>query len=142
MDIIHYFQINSSIEKVFQAISSARGISKWWSLDASGHSELGAILDLDFGPGYQWQGQVTSMVAPIEFELLLIKADSDWINSTVGFQLSSVQNLVDVRFYHKGWEKANDHYYISGYCWAMYLRIMKRYVEYGENVEYHQRLNV
>ncbi|GJM30407.1 MAG: hypothetical protein DHS20C17_30420 [Cyclobacteriaceae bacterium] len=142
MDIVHYLQINSTIENVYHAISTSRGIASWWSLSASGHSELGAILELDFGPGYQWQAQVTGMVSPTEFELILTKADPDWIDSTVGFQLSGNQNLIDVRFYHKGWKEANDHYYTSCYCWAMYLRIMKRYVEHGETVDYHQRLDV
>ena len=36
----------------------------------------------------------------------------------------------------------NDHYKISSYCWAMYLRILKRYVESGEEVPYENRLNV
>lgn len=140
MDIIHYFQVNSPVEPVFETISTSKGISKWWSLDADGHSELGAILNLDFGPDYQWQAQVTQMVPPHEFELTLIKSDPDWMNSIVGFLLSPGQNGTDVRFYHKGWKEASDHYYISCYCWAMYLRVMKRYVEYGEFVEYEERL--
>ena len=142
MDIIHYLQVNSTLEKVYPVISTPRGISSWWSLDASGHTELGAILNLDFGPGYQWQAQVVEMVPLVEFELLLTKADLDWVNTTVGFQLTRAENHVDVRFSHKGWSEASDHYYISCYCWAMYLRLMKRYVEHGETVEYQQRLNV
>ena len=142
MDIIHYLQINAPTETVFQTISTAGGISKWWSQDAKGHAELGAILNLDFGPDYQWQAQITRMVQPVEFELLMIKTDPDWQDSTVGFQLCSAPNATDVRFYHRGWKEANDHYYISCYCWAMYLRLLKRFVEHGEEVEYADRLKV
>jgi uncharacterized protein YndB with AHSA1/START domain len=141
MDIIHYFQVSSPIESVYQAISTPSGISKWWSLDTKGHSELGGLLELDFGPGYQWQAQVTQMVPPHEFELTLIKADDDWLDTTVSFQLSTTSNGTEVRFSHQGWKTASDHYYISNYCWAMYLRIMKRYVEHGETVDYNQRLH-
>ncbi len=140
MDIIHYLQINSSIDSVYETISTPRGISNWWALNATGHSELGGILELDFGPGYQWQAQITEMVPPGEFEVTLIKADHDWIDTTVGFQLTNYDKVIDLRFYHKGWKAANDHYYISCYCWAMYLRIMKRYLEHGETVPYHDRL--
>ena len=142
MDIVHYFLVNSSIESVYKAISTSSGIAKWWAREAEGHSELGALLDLDFGPGYQWQAQVTQMVPPTEFELVLVKADPDWVDSTVGFQLTAIQKATDVRFFHRGWKEANEHYYISCYCWAMYLRIMKRYVEHGEEVAYEERLNV
>ena len=142
MDIVHYLQVNGDQEKIYQVISTPRGISKWWSLDASGHSELGAVLDLDFGPGYQWQAQVIEMVPPVEYTLLLIRADPDWINTTVGFHLEQSDGAVNVRFHHKGWDQASEHYYISCYCWAMYLRLMKRYVEHGEVVDYDQRLSV
>ena len=30
----------------------------------------------------------------------------------------------------------------SCYCWVMYLRILKRYVEHGEMVPYERRLDV
>jgi len=142
MDIVHYLQVNGELEKVYQVISTPRGISKWWSQDASGHSELGALLDLDFGPGYQWQAQVIEMVPPVEYTLLLTRADQDWLNTTVSFHLEQADGQVNVRFHHKGWNQANQHYYISCYCWAMYLRLMKRYIEHGEVVDYEQRLNV
>ena len=83
------------------------------------------------------------MVAPHEFEIALIKADSDWLDSTIRFELaSSGDQAVQLKFHHQGWNQANDHYYISCYCWAMYLRLMKRYVEFGEFVPYPDRLNV
>ena len=35
-----------------------------------------------------------------------------------------------------------EHFRISSYCWAMYLRVLKRGVEFGEAVPYKDRLNV
>jgi uncharacterized protein YndB with AHSA1/START domain len=142
IDIVHYFQVNSPIEAVYQAVSTSRGISKWWSKDASGHAETGALLELDFGPDYQWQAQVSLMVPPNEFELTMTRADPDWMDSTVSFELAPCENGTNVKFYHRGWKEANEHYYISCYCWAMYLRLLKRFVEHGELVDYSERLNV
>lgn len=53
--------------------------------------------------------------------------------------LSSAET--EVRFSHKGWPDDNDHYRISTFCWAMYLRLMKKYVEDGTVVEYSKRLD-
>ena len=47
-----------------------------------------------------------------------------------------------VRLYHLGWAQLNDHYRTSRYCWPMYLRILRRSLEYGESVPYEQRLDV
>ena len=74
IDIIHYLSISASIEAVFETISTAKGISRWWSSDASGHSELGSLLELEFTDDIHWQAQVTQMVAPHELELTLLKS--------------------------------------------------------------------
>ncbi len=39
-----------------------------------------------------------------------------------------------LRFAHRGWPEANDHYRTSSFFWAMYLRFMKRHLETGEQV--------
>ena len=36
---------------------------------------------------------------------------------------------------------ANEHWRISCYCWAMYLRLIRRYLEYGETIPYESRLD-
>ena len=41
-----------------------------------------------------------------------------------------------------GWPTPHEHCRISSFCWAMYLRILKRHLEFGENVPYVQRLDV
>jgi len=56
--------------------------------------------------------------------------------------LNDKENLTEVSFYHVGWKENNEHYKISCYCWAMYLRILKRYIEFGEEVAYEKRLSV
>jgi hypothetical protein len=43
---------------------------------------------------------------------------------------------------HRAHGHQSEHYRISCYCWAMYLRILKRYLEHGEQVPYAKRLDV
>jgi uncharacterized protein YndB with AHSA1/START domain len=141
-DIVHDFPIMAPIEKVFAAISTPAGFDAWWTSTSSGHAEMGAEYQLGFGPGYDWVAVVTRCTENSEFELKLTKADKDWFGSRVGFSLASKPGLTQVRFHHTGWPDVNEHYRISCYCWAMYLRIMKRNVEVGEVVAFEDRLNV
>ncbi|TDI71018.1 MAG: SRPBCC domain-containing protein [Bacteroidetes bacterium] len=141
-DIYHDFQINATPEKVFEGIASPEGVSAWWSLSTVGKPNEGEVYDLDFGPGYQWKAKVTYSVRPSEFEWEMIEADDDWRGTRIGFRLEADGEKTSVRFHHKGWPHENDHYRISCYCWAMYLRILKRHVEHGEFVPYEDRLNV
>ena len=46
-----------------------------------------------------------------------------------------------VRFRHVGWPAPNEHWRISNFCWAMYLRVLRRSLEYGEAVPYEGRLD-
>jgi hypothetical protein len=61
----------------------------------------------------------------------------------VGFALEDLGNgRTWVRFHHTGWPDASEHYRTSSHCWALYLRILRRFVEHGETVPYADRLNV
>ena len=69
-------------------------------------------------------------------------ADKDWMGSRVTFMLDEQKGRTNVRFSHTGWKEENEHYRTSSFCWAMYLRLLKRYIEAGEFVEYERRLDV
>jgi len=141
-DIFHHFQIKAARREVFQAIATPAGLDTWWTKRASGKPEEGAEYELGFGPGYEWRAIVTRCVPDVEFELQLTSAQADWQGTLVGFQLDEQNGVTQARFHHLGWPEANEHYRISCYCWAMYLRLLKRYVEFGEVVPYEDRLDV
>ena len=141
-DIFHSFTINAPLKKVFEGISTTEGLDNWWSKTSEGKPGIDEMYKLYFGPPYDWSGIVSKYIADKEFELIITDAHVDWIDTKVGFLLNNKNDVTEVHFYHKGWPQNNEHYRISCYCWAMYLRILKRYLEYGEQVPYENRLNV
>ena len=141
-DILQDFPIQAPPDRVFAAVSAPALLDEWWTLRSSGEPATGSTYDLDFGPGYQWQAVVTRSVPQSAFELTLTRADPDWLGTTVGFELSPAGSGTRVRFPHRGWPDANDHYRTSCHCWALYLRILRRHLEHGESVPYEERLDV
>lgn len=141
-DIFHYFPVNAPIEKVFEIISTPTGLDKWWTTNSSGKSAIGEIFKFHFEPDYNWTAIVSKYIPDKEFELTMQISDNDWQTSKVGFHLIDKNNSTEVQFYHTGWNSDNEHYRISNFCWAMYLRILKRSLEFGEFVPYADRLNV
>ena len=141
-DILHDFPINAPIARVFEAVSTPAGLDQWWTKRSAGAAESGATWELFFGPEYDWRATVTRCAPPTEFELELVLAMDDWIGSRVGFALEPNAGATQVRFRHRGWGDASEHYRTSSYCWAMYLRILKRHLEHGEVVPYEVRLDV
>lgn len=140
-DIIQNFPIKASAAQVFEAISTPLGLANWWTKRSSGEPMSGAEWELWFGPEYDWSATVSRFVPNAEFELKFTKADDDWIGTRVGFVLKEKNGVTQIRFHHLGWPEANDHYEVSCYCWALYLRLLRRYVENGEVVLYEQRLD-
>ena len=141
-DILQDFPIAAPPARVYEAVSTPAILDEWWTIRSSGHAELGGSYTLDFGPGYLWTAQVARAEPGTAFELRLTSADADWTGTTVGFELEPNGNGTQVRFHHRGWPSANEHYRISNHCWAMYLRILRRHVEHGESVPYDERLAV
>lgn len=141
-DIFHHFPIAASAARVFDAIATPEGLDAWWTKTATGRPDEGEEYELWFGPGSDWRATVSRAVEGREFELTLTRADDDWRGTKVGFALDEQDGRTQVRFHHTGWPSANDHFRTSTFCWAMYLRLLKRYVENGEVVPYDDRLDV
>ena len=141
-DIRLEFPVAAPASEVFRAISTPTGLNAWWTLEAEGTAERDGRYRLGFGPGYDWTGVVTKYEAGRILEWRIQDAMPDWEGTLVGFDLEETEGRTRVRFHHTGWPEANAHRESSCYCWAMYLRIMKRWIELDEEVPYGDRLNV
>lgn len=116
-------------------------MNSWWTKTCSGSAVAGAEFKLGFGPDFQWIAQVLK-IDSTSFELTFTRAMNDWKGTKMGFHLVEVDGYTNVEFYHCGWREVSEHFRTTSYCWAMYLRLLKRYVEFGEVVEYEKRLEV
>jgi uncharacterized protein YndB with AHSA1/START domain len=139
-DILHDFPIRVPPARVFEAVSTPAGLDRWWTARSTGAPGVGFEYQLWFGPEYDWRATVSQCDPPRAFELTVTVAMPDWTGTRVGFQLEERPFGTQVRFWHAGWAAADDHFRTSSYCWAMYLRILQRALEHGEDVPYPDRL--
>lgn len=140
--ILHDFPIEAPPSRVFRAVSAPADLDEWWTARSAGEPRLGAEYELWFGPRYDWRARVARCTPDAEFELELTRADREWVGTKVGFRLQATGGGTAVRFSHTGWPEETEQYRVSCYCWAMYLRILRRYLEHGERVPYERRLDV
>jgi uncharacterized protein YndB with AHSA1/START domain len=140
-DILHDVPIAAPAARVFDAISSPAGLDAWWTLGASGEARVGADYELFFGEEYDWRATVTRCVADRTFALGMTHASDDWLGTTVSFVLEPQDGATLLHFAHTGWRSASDHYRATSFCWAMYLRVLKRWIERGDAVAYEHRLD-
>lgn len=138
-EILHDFFIRSTPEKVFDAISTPNQLDNWWSLESAGEPVVGEEYRLYFGEPWDWRARVTRCQPHRSFEWEMTKAMDDWVGTRVGFELEAVQGGTKVRFHHRGWAEAGEHFRISSYCWGTLLRLMKVYVETGAVLAHAER---
>src|SRR5262249_39081689 len=131
-DIYQDFPIEAPPSRVFDAVSAPAGLDQWWTKRSAGRPAIGAEYELWFGPQYEWRARVSGCVPEREFELEMTRADGDWVGTRVGFKLDAKGVGTWVRFTHTGWPTLNEHFRVSCHCWALYLRILRRYLEHGE----------
>lgn len=138
-DIFHNVYIHESPEKVFHAISKGEEIEKWWTKRSSGKAIVGEVFNLYFSDDYDWKAKLISVAENEKCKWQMLKADKDWIHTRFGFQLFKRNNITLAEFSHVGWPEINEHYKRSNYCWAMYLQLLKWYVETGNTTIFEER---
>jgi uncharacterized protein YndB with AHSA1/START domain len=142
-DIIQEFTMKAPPERVFEMFSTPDGLDRWWTKSSSGEPKEGAEYTLSFGPGYDWRGTVTRCVPSSAVEFLMHDSHADWDGTRLGCELKpEAPGVTRVCFYHTGWPEGNEHWRVSCHCWAMYLRVLRRYLEYGETVPFEKGLEV
>jgi len=141
-NIQHDLAVKAEPGTVYDVITTPEGLDQWWTRKASGRAEVGQEYELWFGPEADWRARVTEAVPGRGFAVEMTGADADWLGTRVRFVLEPAEGGTMVRFSHSGWRSENEHFRVSSYCWAMYLRLMRRYAEAGEQVPYEDRLIV
>ena len=141
-EIKHSLQIKTSIDRVFDGISTPQGLDIWWTKSSAGVPAVDEEYMLFFGASYDWRAKVTRCNSPAVFELTITDANEIWKGTRIEFNLSQIDGITQLDFIHADWKEEVENFRVSSYCWAMYLRLLKRYLEHGEVVEYEKRLEV
>ncbi len=137
--ILFSFPIHATPARVFEVVAQPAGLNAWWPISSSGSPGLGHRYEFDFGPGYRWKAEVTDYSTDRVIEWTMVEADEDWIGTRIRFELAPAEAGTRVEFAHLGWRDEYEHFRVSAFCWAAYLRLLRRHVEHGDIVPYEQR---
>ncbi len=131
MDIIIGIEIETTAQKLFEALTTASGIAAWWT-KAKTQAAVGAINEYAFG-----QGTVTFRVDKLEPNKAVgwsaQDVPPDWKGTRVLFELSdgARAGAVTLRFSHAGFPAMTPVVAFTNYAWAQFLRSLKLFLETG-----------
>ncbi len=153
VDIRHTLVIEALPQLIYQALTTAEGLSSWWTPHTEARPEIGAIAHFPFGDNYVKEMGIIEL-APDEFvKWHCLKGDKEWIGTSLTFKLVQPNESAMVTahpevkgqleqgtlaiktvllFEHKNWKDYSPSYAECNYTWAIFLRSLKLYCETGK----------
>jgi len=131
MDIIMGIELETSTEKLYEALTTEAGIAAWWT-KAKLQPAAGGLNEFAFGAG-----TVTFRTDKLErgksVGWVAEQVPPDWKDTRVLFELSdgSRPGCVTLRFSHVGFKSVSPVVAFTNYAWAQFLRSLKLYLETG-----------
>jgi uncharacterized protein YndB with AHSA1/START domain len=138
-DIYQKFNINESMQHVFDGFCSPRQLNNWWTKRCSGKPQMNELYNFYFSDEYNWYAKVIHVVPGKELTWQMTGAMEDWMGTLVGFVLAPEKSGTSVSFFHKNWQETNDHFAITTFCWGQLLNGLKNYLEKGEIIPFEKR---
>lgn len=137
MAIIHHqVSINAPVAKVYQAISTADGISTWWDKQTPVQTDRGLVLEHNPGPEHGIvQLRVVELVPNqrIEWECISTHPASSpasvWTGTHFIFELDDTGVVAIVDFYQTGYDEWSEFFEFNVSAWRQVLQSLKQVVE-------------
>lgn len=131
-EINHRVGIKAPVEKLYQALTTNKGLASWWTSDVSGAGDVGAQIAFRFGGGGP-DFRVTELVPNKTVRWLHQGSVPDaWMKTEVLFRLMPEAEQTFVSFTHSNWQARSDFMAHCSTKWAVFLLSLKEAVETGQ----------
>ena len=130
-EIKHLLLIAAPMEKVYEALTTIKGLSGWWTTQTTGECKPGGIIQFRFGT----VGNDMKVITLKKNEWVLwecMSGPDDWIGTRLTFQLSENAGKTLVRFEHAGWKNANDFFAGCTFTWGRYMESLRQLCQTGK----------
>lgn len=139
-DILHRLTIAAPPDTVHEAISTKRGIERWWTgSPVDGEDRLGGTLGFRFGGPDP--GAIAEVVEDTDDRVVwhVVEGPADWVDTTVTFAIKSGENAdTTLLFTHAGWRESNEFMHHCSTHWGAYLIGLKHGLEGGDFTPFPQ----
>lgn len=136
ISICHRLRIDVPVETVFNAVTTQEGLSAWWTPDTKARPEVGSMLRFGFGPDYFKELRVEELHHYDKVKWLCLKAQEEWIGTTISFDMEPHPKGTVLNFHHDNWKAYTHEFAGCSYAWALFLRSLKLLCETGKGLPY------
>lgn len=137
--ICHQVGIKTDPVNVFSALSTAEGVSSWWS-KAEGDFEAGGEIRIYFGSTVMILQVLQQNPAKIAWQC--VDVDPQWQDTHIIFELEEKGDQTFVHFRHEMWSEESELYAHCTTKWAVFLLSLKNLLEIGHGNPYPEDIPV
>lgn len=134
--IRHYLVIKAPVQKVYEAITTQDGLSKWWTKEAIAKPEEGFLNEFFFAKDDHQKMRVTHLDTNKAVHWTCEEGDPEWVNTKFSFELAEKDGKTILQFAHKDWREATDFYASCNYHWGYFMHSLKKLCETGQGTPY------
>ena len=129
-DILHRVGIKSSLDDVYEALTSREGLAAWWTNNTHGESKVGGVLQFRFGAG-GFDMKVLELHPAKRVVWQVVDGPKEWIGTKVSWELKQEGDYALILFKHQDWKEPVEFMHHCSTKWAMFLMSLKSLVETG-----------
>jgi len=136
-DILHRVGIKSSLDEVYKAVATRKGLAAWWTNDTQGECKAGGAIRFRFHDrrGVEIGGfdmKVLELDPARRVLWQVADGPEEWIGTKIDWELKQEGDYVIVLFSHLGWREPVEFMRHCSTKWAIFLMSLKSLVETGK----------
>jgi uncharacterized protein YndB with AHSA1/START domain len=131
VDILHRVGVeSSSLDDVYEALTTLEGLSGWWAEDTKGQTEVGGVLEFRFAPG-GFDIKVVELHPAERVLWEVVDGPEEWIGTEVSWELKQEGDYTIILFKHQGWKEPVEFMHHCSTKWGVFLLSLKQLLETG-----------
>ena len=132
-EILHRLTLPADPREVYRQLTTAEGLSRWWTTDATAAAKVGTKATFGFCEGTR---VLEMKVAALEPEAKVVwecsDGDPEWIGTTITFTLRRTPDRTELQLAHTGWKSSEGSLPDCSFQWARYLLSLSELLATGE----------
>jgi uncharacterized protein YndB with AHSA1/START domain len=130
---MHTVLIDADADKIYEALSTSRGLAGFWTADSQAEPKVGTIARFGFH-GPQLEVRVDELKPGTLVKWSAAGGFDEWKGTTITWEIVKKDGGNEVRFNHAGWPKELPPSELASvnYSWGRIVGRLKRYAETGE----------
>lgn len=152
-NIHHALAIWAPIETVYEALTTEKGLSAWWTPGVTTSGTLGSVARFPFGARYFKEMRITDLQPPKQVQWHCVAGADEWIGTEISFNMVGGNRTTLLRsnpeaagqlgdhaagdlctllsFRHNNWQSDTAMFAECSYTWGQFLRSLKLLCETG-----------